>query len=143
MAKKKRSGFSSLKPCSCCRITGTGARGRNGDELLFPPRRTRSSRCRQISLRTCIPPGGWLFQPGAGAVLHMHRCGSSRHQFQVYRWMIAVRLLAFVHQSYDCCTIITHMSINHLKDGILHTTRKTTPFTMILNRAPFPQYPTL
>lgn len=100
-------------------FTGTGARGRSGDVQLLRPRRIRSSRYHQISSGTCIPPGGWLFQPGAGAVRHMHRCGLSRHQFQVCRWMIAVRLLAFVHQSYGCCTIITHMRINHLKDRTL------------------------
>jgi hypothetical protein len=100
-------------------ITGTGARGRSGDVLLCRLRRMRSNRNRQISSGTCIPPGGWLFQPGAGAVRHMHRYAGSRHQFQVYRWMIAVRLLAFVHQSYGCCTIITHMRINHLNECTL------------------------
>ena len=92
--------------------------------ILSRPRRIRSSRNRQISSGTCIPHGGWLFQPGAGAVRRMHRCAVSHHQFQVYRWMVAVRLLAFVHQSYDCCTIITHMRINHLKDRIIHTISK-------------------
>ncbi len=102
-----------------CRITGTGAHGRSGDALLSPPHRTRSSRYRRISSGTCIPRGGWLSRPGGGAVRRMRRCGLSRHQFPVYHWMFAVRLWAFVHQSYGCCTIITHMRINHLKDRYL------------------------
>jgi hypothetical protein len=101
---------------ACCRITGTGGRDRSGGVPLLQLRRIRSSRYRQISSGTCIPHGGWLFQHGAGAVRRMHRYAVSRHQFQVCRWMIVVRLLAFVHQSYDYCTIITHMRINHLKD---------------------------
>lgn len=97
-------------------FTGTGARDCSGVVLLRQPRRTRSSRYRQISSGTCILPGGWLFPPGAGAVRHTRRCGFRCHRILVYRWMSAVRCLAFVHQSYGCCTIITHKRINHLKD---------------------------
>lgn len=122
-------------------FTGTGARDRNGDVHLSQPRLLRSSRYRRISSGTCIPPGGWLFPPGAGAVRHRHRCGLSRRQLQVCRWMIAVRLWAFVHQSYGYCTIITQMRINHLKDRTLTQPGRHHRSPGFLKRAPSPSTP--
>ena len=98
--------------------TGISDLDRSGADHPLALGQIRSSRYHRISAGIYRLHGGWVYPDRAGAARHTRKCPwwriHSHRWIPLSHWMLVLCVLALCHQSYRCCTIITHMRINHI-----------------------------